>query len=80
LVFYNRAKQFIVGGVEANAIRKDLIGEVRSFPPVPEGGMHFISRVHHEKQIAFYHIVRNSVEDALARRPPQFREEYALAN
>jgi hypothetical protein len=80
LAFYNRAKQLKESGLEPIVVRRDLIGEIPSLPPVPEGGRHFISKVVHAKQKAFYHVVRNAVEDALARRPPQFREEHSASD
>lgn len=76
--FYTKAKQ-LLGDLRPDAVRKDLIGEPPVPPPVPEGGLHFITRMNHAKKMAFYHVVRHAVEDALARRPPQFREEYGTA-
>jgi hypothetical protein len=77
LTFYNQAKKLKEDGIDAGKVRQSLVGELPSVPPVPEGGTHFISRVHSAKLQAIYHVVRNAVEDALARRPPQFREEHA---
>ena len=77
--FYTKAKQLKENGLDANAVRQSLILELPPPVAVPEGGVHFISRVHAAKQKAIYHIVRNAVEDALARRSAQFREEHAAA-
>lgn len=77
LAYYTQAKNLKESGVDPATVRKSLIVEVPNQPPEPEGGEHFISKVHRAKQKAIYHVVCNAVEDALARRPPLFREEYA---
>ena len=77
LAFYNQAKNLKESGVEPGTVRMSLVLELPKQPPDPEGGVHFISKVQNAKQKAIYHVVRNAVEDALARRPPHFREEHA---
>jgi hypothetical protein len=77
--FYTRAKQCLESGLQPDIVRKNLIGEVGALPPVPESGAHFISKVHHAKLQAFYHVVRHAVEDALANRPVQFQESFGQA-
>ena len=77
LAYYNQAKNLKESGVDPGAVRKSLVIGLPTLLPAPEGGVHFISKVHTAKQTAIYHVVRNAVEDALARRPPQFREEHA---
>ena len=77
LAYYTQAKNLKESGVEPGAVRKSLVQELPKQPPVPEGGIHFISKVQNAKQKAIYHVVQNAVEDALARRPAQFREEHA---
>ena len=76
---YTQAKQLKDSGVDAGVIRKSLIIELRSIPASPEGGVHLISKIHQAKLKAIYHVVRHAVEDAIARRPAQFREEFASA-
>ncbi len=77
LAYYNQAKNLKESGVDPGTVRKSLVLELPKQPPAPEGGVHFISKVQNAKQKAIYHVVRNAVEDALARRPPLFREEHA---
>jgi len=73
-VYYAKAKQLREGGFRPDAVRQDLVGEPAASPPVPKGGWHIITRVNYEKRMAFHRIVRHAVEDALAYRPPEFRE------
>ena len=75
--YYTQAKQLKESGLDPGTVRKSLIVELPAAPPIPEGGVHLISRVHGAKQKAIYHVVRNAIEDALARRPPLFRLEHA---
>jgi hypothetical protein len=77
LAYFNQAKNLKDSGVEPGTVRKSLVIELPKPPPVPEGGVHFISKAQNAKQKAIYHVVRNAVEDALAHRPPMFREEHA---
>jgi hypothetical protein len=77
--FYTKAKQLKESGLDPKSVRQSLILELPAPVNAPEGGVHFISMVHAAKQKAIYHVVRNAVEDALARRPAQFREEHATA-
>ena len=77
--FYKQAVQQKESGVDASTIRTNLLLDLPVQPPAPEGGVHFLSKVHTAKQQAIYHVVRNAVEDALARRPALFREEHASA-
>src|SRR5260221_14711623 len=75
LAYYNQAKNLKESGVQPDEVRKSLVFWLPKQPPAPEGGVHFISKVQNAEQKAIYHVVCNAVEDALAPRPSQFREE-----
>src|SRR5258708_966700 len=60
LALYKQAKQLKESGVDPSSVRKSLVLEIPKPGPVPETGIHFISRVHGAKQKAIYHIVRNA--------------------
>lgn len=77
LAFYKQAKNLKESGVDPNTVRKSLVFDLPKLPPPPEGGVHFISKVQNAKQQAIYHVGHSAVEDAIANRPPLFKEEHA---
>jgi hypothetical protein len=79
LAIYNKAKELKAGGLDPASVRMNLITALPQPVTAPEGGVHFISMVHGAKLKAMNQVAIQAVDDALARRPPQFREDLVTA-